>query len=205
MLFESAKLRDAQLPPFVRAYLQRKRVVPQAGVPELMSEYVGADLNRMASELDKLVLSLPEGEKQISIELVQRHIGISKNYNIFELQDAIGCKDVLKVNRIVKYFDENEKDNPIQRTLASLFKYFANLMVAFYAPTKTKQGIATWLGLTEWQVEKNVLPAMRSYSGVKVMQILAEIRRTDARSKGAEGSHTLNGDLMKELIYFILH
>lgn len=114
----------------------------------------GADLNRMASELDKLVLSLPEGEKQISIELVQRHIGISKNYNIFELQDAIGCKDVLKVNRIVKYFDENEKDNPIQRTLASLFKYFANLMVAFYAPTKTKQGIAIWLGLTEWQVEK---------------------------------------------------
>lgn len=205
VLFESAKLRDAQLPPFVRAYLQRKRVVPQAGVPELMSEYVGADLNRMASELDKLVLSLPDGEKQISIELVQRHIGISKNYNIFELQDAIGSKDVLKVNRIVKYFDENEKDNPIQRTLASLFKYFANLMVAFYAPNKTKQGIATWLGLTEWQVEKNVLPAMRSYSGVKVMQILAEIRRTDARSKGAEGSHTSNGDLMKELIYFILH
>lgn len=205
VLFESKKLYDSQLPAFINNYMRRKKVAMAPGAAETMAEFVGADLNRIASELDKLVIALPQGERVVSVELVKEHIGVTKNYNIFELQDAIGQKNVLKVNQIAKYFENNPKDNPIQMSLTMLFKYFSNVMLAFYSPDKTERGIATWLGMTEWQVKKNVLPAMQHYSGVKVMNIISEIRRTDARSKGSEGSHTTSGDLMKELFYFILH
>lgn len=205
VLFESKKLYDSQLPPFVTNYLKRKHVAAAPGAAEMVAEYVGADLNRIASELDKLVLALPEGAKAVTTDMVQAHIGVTKNFNIFELQDALGAKDVLKVNRIAKYFDSNPKDNPIQMVLPSLFKYFSNLMLSYYAPDKTERGLGAWLGMTDWQVRKNVLPGMKQYSGVKVMHILSEIRRTDARSKGVENPATSNGDLMKELVYFILH
>lgn len=205
VLFESKKLYDSQLPPFVRDYLKRKRVAVAPGAAEMAAEYVGSDLNRLASELDKLVLALPQGVNIVTPELVQQQIGISKNFNIFELQDALGTKDVLKVNRILKYFDSNPKENPVQMVLPALFKYFSNLMLAFYSPDKSERGIAAWLNMTDWQVRKNVLPGMKLYSGVKVMNILSEIRRTDGRSKGVNNPAISNGDLMKELMFFILH
>jgi len=205
VLFESKKLYDSQLPPFVRDYLKRRHVAVAQGAAEMVAEYVGADLNRLASELDKLVLALPQGEKTVTPELVRQQIGISKNFNIFELQDALGTKDVLKVNRILKYFDSNPKENPIQMVLPALFRYFSNLMLAYYSPDKSEHGIATWLNMTDWQVRKNVMPGMRLYTGVKVMNILSEIRRTDGRAKGVENPSTSNGDLMRELMYFVLH
>lgn len=171
----------------------------------MVADFIGSDLNRIASELDKLILALPKGEQIITVDWVKEHIGISKNFNNFELVDALANKDVLKANRIAKYFDANAKDNPIQVTLSLLFKQFSQVMLSFYAPERNEHGIAAWLGMSEWQVKKNILPMMRNYPAMKVMHILGEIRRTDARSKGAEGSHTTNGDLLKELIYFILH
>lgn len=203
VLFESKKLYENQLPAFIQNYLRRKRVAAAPGAAEMVAEFVGSDLNRLASELDKLIIALPEGQKIVTPELVEQQIGLTRDFNVFELLDAIGQKDVLKVNRIAKYFYNNPKD--IQRTLISLFNYFSNLMLAFYAPDKSPSGIAAWVGMTDWQVKKNVLPAMQSYSAMKTMNILAEIRRTDARSKGSEGSHTSGGDLMKELFFFILH
>lgn len=203
VLFESKKLYDNQLPTFIQNYLRRKHVAAAPGAAEMVAELVGADLNRLASELDKLIVALPEGQKMVTPELVQQQIALTRDFNVFELLDAIGQKNVLKVNRIAKYFYNNPKD--IQRTLISLFNYFSNLMLAFYAPDKTPSGIAAWVGMTDWQVKKNVLPAMQSYSAMKTMNILGEIRRTDARSKGSEGSHTSGGDLMKELFFFILH
>lgn len=205
VLYESKKLYDNQLPTFVRDYLKRRRVAVAPGAAEMMAELVGADLNRLASELDKLVLALPSGVKTVTPELVQQQIGLTRNFNIFELQDALGNKDVLKANQIMKYFDSNPKENPIQMVLPALFRFFSNLMLAFYAPQKTEAGVAAWLGMTEWQVRKNVLPAMRLYTGVKVMGILSEIRRTDARSKGVGNPSISNGDLMKELLFYILH
>jgi len=205
VLFESKRLYDSQLPTFIRDYLKRKRRTMEPEAVEMMAEYVGADLNRMAGELDKLCLAASAGEEVITKALVERNIGISKEYNVFELQDALARKDVLRANRIAAYFDKNPKQNPIQKTLPALFRFFSNLMLAYYAPQRTEKGIADWLGVAEWQVRRSVLPAMRCYSGVKVMKIISEIRRTDARSKGVGNSGTSNGDLMKELLYFILH
>lgn len=205
VLFESARLRDYQLPTWITGYLRRKQIAIDAQAAEMMAEYVGADLNRMASELDKLVLALTAEQKTIDAALVSAHIGVSKEYNVFELTDALGKKDVQRVNQIANYFDKNPKANPIQMVLPFLFRYFSNLMLAYYAPDKSTRGIASWIGASEWQVEKNIVPAMRKYTGRKVMDIIGQIRRTDARSKGVENPSTSSGDLMKELLFFILH
>lgn len=205
VLFESPRLYDSQLPGFIREYMKRLHLDVDARACALLAEYVGADLNRLVGELDKLVVALPEGQHAVTVDLVEHQVGISKDFNIFELQDALAQKDMAKVSRIVNYFDKNPKANPIQKTLPALFKFFSNLMLAYYAPERTERGIANWLGLADWQVRRNVLPAMKNYTGTKVMKILGEIRRTDARSKGVENPSTPNGELMEELLYFILH
>ena len=207
VLYESKKLRDWELPKFVNAYLQRKQMNAEPGVAEMMSEYVGSDLNRMASELDKLLIALPKDTRIITTDHVRANIGISKDFSIFELLDALAAKDTEKTYRIAKYFDNNPKDFPIQSILPSLFRFFSNLLIAYFAPDKTERGIATWLGQTEWQVKKNVLPPMKVYAPIKVMYIISEIRNTDARSKGINNHNTFapNGELLKELLFYIIH
>lgn len=205
VLFESKKLKEAQLPGFITTYLKRKSVDIEPKASEMMAEFVGADLNRMAGELDKLVITLPQGVTRVSPEQIELNIGISKDYNNYELRSALVVKDVLKANKIIKYFEENPKTNPIQMTLSVLFGFFSNLMLAYYAPEKTEQGIAAQLGLrSPWQAREYIM-AMRQYSGVKVMQIIGEIRYCDARSKGVGNSSLSDGDLLRELIYVILH
>lgn len=205
VLFESKKLKEAQLPGFVASYLKRKSVDIEPKAAEMMAEFVGTDLSRMAGELEKLVITLPPGSRRVTPEQIERNIGVSKDYNNFELRNALVARNVLKANRIIKYFEENPKNNPIQTTLSVLFGFFSNLMLAYYAPEKTEQGIAEQLGLkSTWQA-REYMNAMRQYSGVKVMEIIGEIRYCDARSKGVDNVSLENGDLLRELIYKILH
>lgn len=205
VLFESKKLKDSQLPGFISTYLKRKKVEIEPKASEMMAEFVGTDLSRMTGELDKLIITLPEGQKRITPEQIEKNIGISKDFNNFELRNALIEKDVLKANMIVKYFDENPKNNPLQMTLAVLFNFFSNLMLAYYALQKTDQGIAAQLGLrSAWQA-KDYMNAMQRYTGVKVMQIINAIRNCDAKSKGVGNTSATNGELLRELVYFILH
>lgn len=205
VLFESKKLKEAQLPGFISSYLKRKKVDIEPKAAELMAEFVGTDLNRMAGELEKLIITLPAGERRITPEHIERNIGISKDYNNFELKNALISKDILKANQIVKYFNDNPKNNPLQVTLSFLFSFFSNLMLAYYAPDKSDQGIATQLGLrSAWQA-KDYNIAMHRYTGVKVMQIIGAIRICDAKSKGVGNSSQSDGELLKELVFFILH
>lgn len=205
VLFESKKLKDTQLPGFISSYLKRKQVEIEPKASEMMAEFVGTDLNRMAGELEKLIITLPAGQKRITAEQIERNIGISKDYNNFELRNALIKKDVFKANQIVKYFEDNPKNNPLQVTLAVLFNFFSNLMLAYYAPDKSDQGIASQLGLrSPWQA-KDYMAGMRKYTGVKVMQIIGAIRTCDAKSKGIDNPSTPDGELLRELVYFILH
>ncbi|EEF77093.1 DNA polymerase III subunit delta [Phocaeicola coprophilus] len=205
VLFESKKLKDTQLPGFISSYLKRKQVEIEPKASEMMAEFVGTDLNRMAGELEKLIITLPAGQKRITAEQIERNIGISKDYNNFELRNALIEKDVFKANQIVKYFEDNPKNNPLQVTLAVLFNFFSNLMLAYYAPDKSDQGIASQLGLrSPWQA-KDYMAGMRKYTGVKVMQIIGAIRTCDAKSKGIDNPSIPDGELLRELVYFILH
>ncbi|MBO4801217.1 MAG: DNA polymerase III subunit delta [Bacteroidaceae bacterium] len=211
IVFESPKLYDRELPSFVTSYVRRKGLEIAPDACQILCEHVGADLNRLASELDKLILASSKGEggqqpaARIDSQMIQDHIGISKEYNAFELVAALSVKDVMKANRIVKYFDSNPKNFALQPTLASIFKFFADLMLAYYAPVRSDDGIAAWLEQSTWQVRRNIIPAMRNYSATKVYAIIGEIRRTDAASKGVGGQKTSDGDLLKELVFQILH
>lgn len=209
LVFESAKLRDYQLPKFIQDYMSRRHVAISNDAVQMMADHVGTDLNRIAGELEKLCIAVTDAQtgatKPVTKEMVASHIGVSKDFNIFELQEALMTKNVAKVMQIANYFDKNPKAGPAPMTLAVLFRFFANLMMAHYSPDKTERGLATWMGATEWQVRKNVLPAMPYYSAVKVMHILTAIRRTDARSKGVGNPSISDGDLMRELLFYILH
>ena len=205
VLFESKKIKDAQLTGFITSYLKRKSIEIEPKASEMMAEFVGTDLSRMAGELEKLIITRPKGQKRITPEQIEQNIGISKDYNNYELRNALIIKDVFKANQIIKYFEENPKTNPLQMTLSVLFNFFSNLMLAYYAPEKSEQGIAAQLGLkSPWQ-SKDYLAAMRKYSGVKVMQIIGEIRYCDAKSKGVGNSSLGDGELLRELVYKILH
>ena len=205
VLFESKKLKDAQLPGFITSYLKRKQVEIEPKASEMMAEFVGTDLNRMAGELEKLIITLPKGQRRITPEQIERNIGISKDFNNFELRNALIEKDVFKANQIVKYFEENPKNNPLQVTLAVLFNFFSNLMLAYYAPEKNEQGIAAQLSLrSPWQA-RDYQAAMHRYTGVKVMRIIKAIRQCDVRSKGVGNASISDGELLRELVYLILH
>ncbi len=205
ILFESKKIKDSQLPAFINGYMKRKGLDMDPKATAMIAEFVGTDLHRLTGELDKLIITLGKGRGRVSPELVERNIGISKDYNNFELRSALVEKDILKANKIVRYFEENPKTNPIQMTLSLLFGFFSNLMLAYYAPEKSEQGVADFLELKNaWQA-REYLSAMRKYSGVKTMQIIQELRYTDAKSKGVGNSSAQDGELLRELIFKILH
>ena len=205
VVYESQKLRDYQLPPVVSDFFRRNGYAIDAKSVMLITESVGADLTRLYGEMKKLIGAMPQGEKTITPSLVEKYIGISKDFNQLEFQNALILKDSLKAFRIAKYFDENPKQNPIFMVLPIMYRLFSQLMMAYYAPAKDKRSLAQYLGSTEWVVEKSILPAMRNYSATKVFYILQAIRDVDEKVKGQGGSNSSNGDLMKQLIFFILH
>lgn len=205
VLFESKKIKDTQLPAFITSYMKRKGVDMDTKATAMLADFVGADLSRLTGELEKLIITLPTGQKRITPEQIERNIGISKDYNNFELRSAIVEKDILKANKIIKYFEENPKTNPLQMTLAALFNFFSNLMLAYYAPEKTEQGVAAMLGLKASFQARDYIAAMKRYSGVKTMQIIGEIRYADAKSKGVKNSSMSDGEILRELVFTILH
>jgi DNA polymerase-3 subunit delta len=205
VLFESKKIKDTQLPAFVTTYLKKRGVDIEPKASAMMAEFVGSDLSRMVGELDKLVITLPAGSRRVTPEQVEKNIGVSKDYNNFELKSALIERDVLKANKIIRYFEANPKSNPIQMTLALLFNFFSNLMMAYYAPEKSEQGVASWLGLRSPWAARDYLAAMHRYNGVKTMQIIGELRLADARSKGVDAGGMTDGEIMRELIFKILH
>ena len=206
VLFESKKLRDRDLPVFIETYLKQRNVSIDPKSTQIIADSIGADLSRLTGELDKVILSLPEEDRRVTPQVVEDQIGVSKDFNAFELRDAIVNRNVFKANQIIKYFDENPKAGSIYSFLPMLFNFFQNLMIAYYAPNrKSQEGVAEWLELRSPWAAKDYMTAMRNYTGVKVMEILSKIREIDAKSKGLDNPNTPPGELMKELIFYILH
>ncbi|MBR1933589.1 MAG: DNA polymerase III subunit delta [Prevotella sp.] len=205
VLFESVKLRERDLPAFIERYLSSKQASIDPKSTQLIADAIGADLSRLTSELDKVLISLPENDKRVTPQVVEDQIGVSKDFNGFELRDAIVNRNIFKANQIMNYFDKNPKAGSIYSFLPMMFSYFQNLMLAYYAPKKTQEGVAEWLELRTPWAAKDYMTGMRNYTGMKVMQIVGKIREIDAKSKGLDNPNTPPGELMKELIFFILH
>ena len=206
VLFESKKLRDRDLPAFIEQYLKAREVTIDHKSTQIIADSIGSDLSRLTSELDKVVISLPDESRRVTPQVVEDQIGVSKEFNSFELRDAIINRNVFKANQIIKYFDDNPKAGSIYAFLPMLFNFFQNLMIAYYAPNRQSQeGVAEWLELRNAWSAKDYMIGMRNYTGTKVMQIIGKIREIDAKSKGLDNPNTPPGELMKELIFYILH
>lgn len=206
VVFESKKIREYQLAGFMQNYLATKKIMIEPKAAQMIADHIGTDLNRLTSELDKVTLSLPENDKRITPEIVEKEVGVSKDFNTFELRDSIVNRNVFKANQIVNYFDKNPKAGSLYSFLPLLFSYFQNLMIVFYSPNnKTENDIAQVLELRSSWGAKEYYTGMRNYTARKTMDIIAKIREVDAKSKGLDNPSTGAGDLMKELIFFILH
>ncbi|MBR1468903.1 MAG: DNA polymerase III subunit delta [Prevotella sp.] len=206
VVFESKKKDERDLPAFIDNYLRQKQASIDYKASQMIAEHIGADLSRLTSELDKVLISLPEGQRTVTPEIVEREIGVSKEFNAFELQAAIINRNVYKANQIVKYFDKNQKAGSVYSVLPLLFNYFQNLMLAYYAPNRTNENsVAQHLGLRSAWLARDYMTGLRNFSGMKTMQIISKLREIDAKSKGIENPNTDSGELMKELIFFILH
>ena len=203
-IFESKKIYDNQMPTWITGYLTERNysVVPAAA--SLLTDYLGTDLSKVANELNKLMITLPSNEKNITLEHIETNVGISKDYNVFELRKALGDKDVLKANRIIDYFARNPNANPMVMVVGSLYSYFVTILTYHYLSDKSQSAVASALKVNPFLV-KNFVAAAQKYPAPKIVQIISILREYDLKSKGVGSPSTSNGDLMKEMVFKILH
>ncbi|MGA1978138.1 MAG: DNA polymerase III subunit delta [Bacteroidales bacterium] len=202
--FESSKLRDYLVPAWIESYLMAKGMKMEPSAGALLTEFLGSDLHKIANELDKLIITLPAGTRVITASLIEKNIGISKDYNNFELQKAVGDKNVLKANMIVQHFANNQKDNPIPLTIASLFSYFSKLLTYHYLTDKSKNNVAASLKINPYFVKDYEL-ASSKYDVAGIVQAISLLRTYDMKSKGYGDASSEPGDLLKELVFKIMH
>ena len=208
LVYESAKKYPNELPAFIGSYINEKH--PEISIEQkavmMIAEHIGNDLSRITTEIDKVVANMADGET-ITPELVEQKVGISKEFNAFELQDALATHDVPKAMRIADYFakDPKVKDSVFSMT-GGLFNFFQNLMICHYMPgQKSDINIAQHLGLRGAWFARNYASALRFYNAMKTLHIIAKIRETDLRIKGVDNRSTPPGELLRELVFFILN
>ena len=201
-IFESATLYDNKVPAWVEEFVAAKGFQINAQGSALLAEYLGNDLSKIANELEKLMLNLQAGAS-ITTKHIQDNIGISKDYNVFELQAALTRRDVVKVNRIINYFEANPKANPIVLVLGNLNNFFTKVLKYHYAPDKNPQALARDLGVSPFFV-KDYEQAARNFDYVRTMHIISLLREYDLKSKGVDSAAS-HGDLLKELLFKMMH
>lgn len=204
VVFESAKLYDNKVADWIVEELQHSghNIHPQAAA--LMADYLGTDLSKIANEVEKLVLNVAK-EKEISVQDIEQNIGISKDYNIFELNTALGKRDALKAVQIVDYFASNPKSNPFVLVVGSLAGYFTKLLKYHYMSDKSSQVVAKELGVHPFFTKEYDIAA-RNFNRRKLFQVLSVLKDYDLKSKGMNaGPNTSDGDLMREMIFKILN
>ncbi|MCH4147085.1 MAG: DNA polymerase III subunit delta [Prevotella sp.] len=207
VIFESKKKKENELPCFIADYLKKHNATIDSKSSSMIAEHIGSDLSRLISELDKVLISLPaDKDRRVTPEIVENQIGVSKDFNSFELKNAIITRNIFKANQIIKYFDNNPKAGSIYSFMPLLFNYFQNLMLAYYTPGRRDEySVAHFLDLKSTWGIKDYMIGLRNFSGMKTMQIINKFREIDAKSKGLDNPNTPSGELMKELIFFILH
>jgi DNA polymerase-3 subunit delta len=204
VLFESKKLYDNQIAGWITQYLGEKGISIPPVPANLLNEYLGADLSKIANELDKLIITLPLDSKKITVEHIERNIGLSKDYNRFELTKALGARDILKVNRIADYFAKNSTANPLTLSLSSIYQYFVKIFRYHFLKDKSNGNLAVELGVNIYFVDeyKN---AARIYNPRKCVEVFSILREYDLRAKGLNNDNTDDGELLREVVYKIMH
>ncbi len=203
-VFESTKLYDSDIPQWVNLYLKARGFTINEKAAFLIKEYLGTDLSKISNELEKLIITLPEGSKTITDDNVVQNIGISKDFNTFELNKAISMKDFHKALLIADYFNRNPKDNPFVLTIISLFNHFSKVLTYHMLKDKSRENVASKLKVNPFFVNDYKLAA-QNFNATKAVSIIALLREYDMKSKGWGGNTSSDGDLLQELILKIFY
>lgn len=204
-IFQSDKIPEYKIPAFINEYLHEKGLKIDQKSAQMLTDYLGNDLSKITNEIDKLRIFMPQGQTQITAELIEQNIGISKDFNNFELLKALVDKNIYKVNQIADYFEKNPKNNPMIMTMSVLFNFFSNLMICYWAKDKSDKGLAAELGLRSPYQGRDYAQAIRNYNAFKCMEIISLLRTYDAKSKGVDNVSVPDGELLKELLFKITH
>lgn len=202
VIFESKKVRDYQLLPLIDSYVREKRMTADTKAAEMLRDFIGSDLSRLYNEIDKLNVLLGDGGR-ITPEVVERNIGISKDFNNFELVEALASRDARKSLAISKYFADNPNANPLVVTVATLYGFYSDLLIAFYSKDKSDAGLMKALGAKSEYMTRKFKTAMRHYNARQVIECIWALRQFDTRSKGV-GSRQNAFSLFHDLIFHLL-
>lgn len=203
IVFETKKVYDNQIPDWIADYIRQKgyRITLKARI--LLAEYLGNDLQKITNEIGKIIISIPAGS-EITDVIIEENIGISKDFNVFELQKMLGSRNIFKANRIVNYFAANPKENPIPKITGILYHYFSKVMILRQMKGKAGNDAAAALGVSPYFLKDYQLAA-RNYKIDKLERIMGYLREYDLKAKGVENSTVTDGELTKELVFKILH
>lgn len=203
VLFESKKIYPDKIPDWINTYLKNNsyKIEPKASI--MLAEFLGNDLSKVINALEKLFILLPQ-ETLINSKHIEDNIGLSKDFNVFELNNAIGKKDIYKANQIVNYFAVNTRSNPLVVTISSLFSFFVKVLLYHSSEDKSNAGLASAIGVNPFFLKDYQISA-KNYSPKKCVENIALIREFDLRSKGVGNVSSTEGELLKELLYKLMH
>jgi DNA polymerase III subunit delta len=203
VLVNSKKMYDDKLPNWVEGYFGDKKFKITSKGAIMMADFIGNNLSRLSNEADKLLINLKEGQ-EVNEDLIEKYVGISKEFNVFELQKALVKKDILKSNQIVNYFEANPKNNPIIPIISVLFGFFSKVLMVHGADDKSESALAKMLQVNPYFV-KDYISAARIYPLSKVVNIIHNLKQADLMSKGIDNVSAGDGQILRELIFKILH
>lgn len=204
ILFESKRKYDSEIPGWIIAYCKQIQLDIEPKAANLLAEFIGTDLTRIVNEINKLQILLKQHNiKLIDSAIVEKNIGISKEYNNFELVNAIAARDTLKTYRIIDHFAKDPRNNPLVVTVSTLFNFFANLMLYLSLPDKSDQNVASELKINPY-FARDYQRAATKYDSRQVLNAIKEIRTLDAKSKGIGANNTSERDLLRETIFKIM-
>ena len=203
-LVTTKKLYDNQVPAWIGDYVKGKGFRIGAKSTALLAESVGSNLAKLSNEIDKMLINFKEKGGEITDDHIQKYIGISKDYNVFELQKALSDKDVVKANRIVNYFEQDPKNNPIIPIVSVLYGFFSKLLVVHHQQDKSDRNIASVLRVNPF-FAKDYINAARKYSLSAAINCIRFLKDADLQSKGIKGGAMKDGDILKELVFKLLH
>lgn len=204
VVLATKKIYEDQIPKWIESYLKRKGFHIEPSAAMILTDYMGNDLSRIAGEIDKLIITLPQGQQKITPAHIEENSGISKDFNSFELVKALSRKNILKANRIINYLGENQKTNHISVTISTIFYYYAKLLAYHFIEDKSPRNVSASLGINSYFVQDYQQGSIH-YPRKKVVQIISLLREFDLKSKGFGNTSTDAGELLKELIFKILH
>jgi DNA polymerase-3 subunit delta len=201
--FESARLYDNKIPDWINEYLRQLKYTITPKAAAMLTEFLGADLGKIVNEIQKLLINIPAGS-EINEACVEKNIGISKDYNVFELQKALTKRDVLKANQIILHFAGNLRENPLVKVIPMLYAHFSKILLYHFLADKSTNAVASALGIKPFFVT-DYQQAARSFPAGKTVAVISLLREYDLKAKGVENASAGDGELMKELIFKILH